>query len=271
MWKACLFSGLLFLFACEEQKRVIEPFVPSGNRVVLLEEFTGKACTHCPKGSREIENLLTLFPNNLVAVSIHAGPFADPASNPTYGPNDLRAPQAQDLFTLLGPVLFYPTGSVNRVPVSGDMQLTLNQWASAISAILDEEPAIELSIENEYNDASRELQVTVSGIGKYSVSGDLRLSVMLVESNIVDFQSDIEAGGLVTDYVHKHVLRDMLTPANGTSILSSIATGQTFSQSFTKTIPPEWNADNMEIIAFVTNTQGTSFPVLQATSVHLAD
>lgn len=265
--------GVIFMISCEENRRVIEPFVPSGNRVVLLEEFTGKGCTQCPKGSRELENLLTLFPDNLVAVSIHAGPFANPASYPELGPNDFRSPQAQDLFNLLSPVLFYPTGAVNRTLVSGDMQLTLNQWASAITKELETEPAVELSIEDVYNAETRELQVTVSGIGKYSVTGDLRLAIMLVENNIVDPQNDIEAGGngIVLDYVHKHVLRNMLTPANGESILSSISTGQTFSHTYTTTIPAEWNSDNMEIVAFVSNLQGSSFPVLQATSVHMAE
>ncbi len=67
-----------FVPAVLRSQRIIEPFVPSGNRVVLLEEFTGKGCTNCPKGSRELENLLTQFPNNLVAVSLHAGFFANP-------------------------------------------------------------------------------------------------------------------------------------------------------------------------------------------------
>lgn len=257
--------------SCEENRRVIEPFVPSGNRVVLLEEFTGKGCTQCPKGSREIENLLKIFPDNLVAVSIHAGPFANPASYPLLGTNDLRAPQSQDLFNLLSPVLFYPTGAVNRTPVSGDMQLSLNQWASAISNHLETEPAIDLSIEKNFNPDTRELQVTVSGIGKQPVSGDIRLSIMLTESNIIDAQDDLEAGGIVQDYIHRHVLRDMMTPSTGVTLFNSVATGQTFSQTFTTTIPAEWNADNMEIVAFVSNVQGSSFPVLQAASIHVTE
>lgn len=262
--------GVLFMASCEENRRVIEPFVPSGNRVVLLEEFTGKGCTQCPKGSREIENLLKIFPDNLVAVSIHAGPFANPASYPLLGPNDLRAPQSQDLFNLLSPVLFYPTGSVNRTPVSGDMQLTLNQWASAISSHLEVEPAIDLSIERNYNPDTRELEVTVSGIGKQPLSGDIRLSIMLTESNIIDAQDDLEVG-IIQNYVHRHVLRDMLTPTTGVTLFNSVTTGQSFSQTFTTTIPTGWNADNMEIIAFVSNVQGPSFPVLQAASTHVTE
>ena len=263
--------GVFFMTSCEENRRMIQPFVPSGNRVVLLEEFTGKGCTQCPKGSREIENLLTLFPDNLVVVSIHAGPFANPASYPLLGPNDLRAPQSQDLFNLLSPVLFYPTGAVNRTPVIGDMQLSLNQWASAISSHLETEPAIDLSIERNYIPDTRELEVTVSGIGKQPLSGDIRLSIMLTESNIIDAQDDLEAGGIVLDYVHRHVLRDMMTPSHGITLFNSISTGQTFNQTFTTTIPAEWNADNMEIIAFVSNVQGSSFPVLQAASTHVTE
>ncbi len=270
LWKPLLFGMIMCLSSCEEQRRVIEPFIPTGDRVILLEEFTGKGCTNCPKGSREIENLLTRFPDNMIAVSIHAGFFANPVSFPL-GQYDLRAPQAQDLFDLLGPVFGYPSGSVNRTPVNGDMQLGANQWASAITAEIQTAPAVEITIAKDYNAATRELQVTVSGIGKQPISGDLRVSVMIVESGIIDAQDDQEAGGIVPDYVHNHVLRNMLTPASGAPVLTSLSTGQTFTQSFTTSIDAIWNPQNMEIIAFMSNVQGTSFPILQATSAHLAD
>lgn len=270
VYKISLCLIALLVLSCEEQKRVIEPFVPTGNRVVLLEEFTGKGCTNCPKGSREIENLLTLFPDNLVAVSIHAGFFANPDIFPI-GQYDLRPPQAQELFNLLGPNLGYPAGVVNRTLVNGDMQLGANQWASAISRELQTPPAIELSIVKEYNSVSRELEVTVTGVAKQDLSGDIRLGVMLTESGIVDAQDDQEFGGIDPNYVHKHVLRTMLTPVSGVAVGSSFVSGQPFTQTFTIVLEPNWNADEMEIIAFVSNVQGSAFPVLQATSVHLAD
>ena len=271
LWK--LFCLLLILFSgsCEEQRRIIEPFVPSGNRVVLLEEFTGKGCTNCPKGSREIENLLVTYPDNLIAVSIHAGFFADPVQF-TLGQYDLRAPQADELLQLLSPIDGYPSGAVNRTRVGNNIQLGSNQWASAITQQLQIAPAVELSISKTYNSSTRELNVTVNGIAKQPVSGDLRLSVMLTESGIIDAQYDSEApGGTVDNYVHNHVLRTMLTPAAGAPIVSSLSTGQTFSQSYSSTLDPSWNPANMEIIAFISNVQGSSIPVLQATSLHLAE
>lgn len=267
-----LLLAALFFNSCEEQRRIIEPFVPSGSRVVLLEEFTGKGCNNCPKGSREIENLLTLFPDNLIAVSIHAGHFANPESFPGLGQFDLRAPQSQELIDLLSPIIGYPTATVNRTIVSGDIQLGRNQWASAIAQQLEIDPAVELGITKVFDPETRELKVTVNGIGKQSLSGDIRISIMLTESGIIDAQLDQDSpGGKVDNYVHNHVLRNMLTPAAGTSILNSIVTGQVFSMALSTIIDEGWNEHNMEIIAFVTNVSASDKTVLQATSVHLAE
>jgi hypothetical protein len=260
----------LMLGGCYEEQRVIQPFVPTGNRVVLIEEFTGKGCTNCPKGSRELENLLTQFPNNLIAVSLHAGFFANPQFFPL-GIYDLRTEEGEFLIEYLSQPLGYPSGVVNRTPVNGDMQISLNQWASAITSEIQTPPAIDISVERTYDAQSRQLTVTVSGIGKEALSGEIRISIMLTESGIIDAQDDFEAGGVVDDYEHKHVLRDMMTPVTGAPILSSITTGQTFSETYTKTLDAGWDTDKMEIIAFVSLINGSDFPVLQAASVHLTE
>jgi len=85
-----------FLMACQE-RRDIQPVVPGGDRIVLLEEFTGKGCTNCPKGSREIENLLAIYDSNLVVVSIHAGFFANPDFF-DLGQYDLRTEEGENIF-----------------------------------------------------------------------------------------------------------------------------------------------------------------------------
>lgn len=262
--------SILTLAGCYEEQRVITPFVPSGNRVVLIEEFTGKGCTNCPRGSRELENLLSQFPNNLVAVSIHAGFFANPQFFPL-GTYDLRTDEGEFLIEYLSQPLGYPSGVINRKAFGGELQLSLNQWASAIASEIQEEPAIDLSIVRTFDVNTRQLSVTVSGIGKEPVAGDIRLSVMLTESGIIDAQDDFEAGGIVEDYEHKHVLRDMLTPQAGAPVLTNITTGQTFSQTFTRILDATWIADKMEIIAFVSVVNGSDFPVVQATTLHVGE
>jgi hypothetical protein len=151
------------------------------------------------------------------------------------------------------------------------MQISLNQWASAITRELQIEPAVELTLNSIYNANTRELMVTVSGIGKQTVQGDIRLSIMLTESGIVDAQDDFEAGGIVPDYVHNHVLRAMLTPAAGAPILTTLSTGQSFTRSYTTQLLSEWVPEQMEIIGFISVVNGADFPVLQAASIHLVE
>ena len=244
--------------------------MPSGNRVVLLEEFTGKGCTNCPKGSREIDNLLVQYPNNLVVVSIHAGFFANPEFFPL-GTYDLRCDQSAFLYEYLGPNFGYPAGVVDRAFFGPDLQIGLQQWASAISSEIQDAPSIELEIERTYNPETRELTVSINGIGKEVESGDVRLSVMLTETGIVDAQDDLEAGGIVDDYVHKHVLRDMLTQAAGETLFQDISVGKTFSRVYTTIVDSDWVAESMEIVAFISLVNGSDFPVLQAASAHMME
>lgn len=259
-----LLLAIVVLLAACDGHRVVEPFVPSGNRIVLLEEFTGKGCTNCPKGSRELENLLAQFPNNLAVVSIHAGFFADPVFFPL-GQYDFRTSEGEDLFSYLGPPLFYPAASVDRLVVNGDRLLGLNQWASVITQQIREEPAVDLLLETVFDTATRSLTVVVSGIGKAQVEGDIRISVMLTESGIIDAQDDAEADpNIVQDYVHKHVLRKMLTNARGDALDSSIRLGETFRRTYSISLPAEWVPEKMEVIAFVNIVNGADLSVLQA-------
>jgi len=270
MIRLSLFTLMIISAGCFENQKDVVPFVPSGNHVVLLEEFTGKGCTNCPKGSRELENLLTQFPNNLVAVSLHAGFFANPNFFPL-GQYDLRTDEGEFLIDYLTQPIGYPSGVVNRTPVNGDMQLGLNQWASAITAAIQEPPAVEFSITRTFDVNTGQLVVTIDGIGKEALEGELRVSVMITESGIIDAQDDLEAGGIVEDYNHKHVLRDMLTPPDGAPILDNIAIGETFSTTYTTTLDTSWVAGNMEVIAFVSLVNGNSFPVLQAAHAKVTD
>jgi len=269
-----LISTIITLFAlvsCEEQERVIVPFVPSGNRVILLEEITGKGCTNCPKGSREIENLLTQYPNNLVAVSIHSGFFANPEFFPL-GQYDFRTEEGEFLYTYLGPNEGYPAGIVDRTPRTGHMQLGLQQWASAINNDIQIPPAVDLAITREYDPATRKLIVTVDGIGKENITADLRISVMLIESGIIDFQDDQEHTPHIDSmYVHNHVLRGMMTPAAGESFATSISTGEVFTREYSITLKDEFVPENMDIVAFVSAANGSNFPVLQAAHIHLTE
>jgi hypothetical protein len=251
--------------------REIQPVVPGGDRIVLLEEFTGKGCTNCPKGSREIESLLALYDSNLVVVSIHAGFFA----NPNFfdlGQYDLRTDEGEQIFGMLGPNIGYPAGVVNRTKYNGDYQHGAQSWADFIKEELDKEPRIEFTVDHEFNSKNRTITLDVNGFAREDINNEVRISVMVTEDGIVDAQDDLEAGGIVEDYVHKHVLRGMATPFDGQKLADQLGLGQAFNSTITANIHSDWNEGNCSVLVFLSEINGSDdIRVLQASEVHVTE
>src|SRR5690606_38850202 len=193
----------------------------------LLEEFTGKGCTNCPQGSREIENLRSIYGEQLVVVSIHANFFADPQFFPL-GKYDLRTDGGEELFDFLGPILFYPVGIINRKPFMNSLQHGANVWAGYIAQEAALNPEVEFTLTGDYDHASRAFHLVIDGRAKADIAVPVRISVMLTEDGIVDAQDDAQIGRIVEDYVHNHVLRDMFTPYDGMPLAPSLFTGEEF-------------------------------------------
>ena len=98
---------------------------------------------------------------------------------------------------------------------------------------------------------------------------DLALTVMITESNIIGYQQT--PSGADSNYVHKHVLRDVISTDYTGDIL--IGKGNVLSpqQKIIKDykIPAEWNPDNCHIIAFIHYKGNTNKSIQQATETHL--
>lgn len=106
-----------------------------------------------------------------------------------------------------------------------------------------------------------------------TVTKPQNLTVALVENNVVDAQEDNGTpGGFNQNYIHQHVLRDILTAPTGTAILSDKPTkqpGLVYERSFVYNVNADWNPDNCEVIAFVSNDNGADKEVVQGARVGL--
>jgi len=266
-----LTTGLLICLTLSCRTRVIEPVIPAGERVVLIEEFTGKGCTNCPKGSRELENLLSIYQQQLVVVSIHANFFANPQFFPL-GQYDFRTDEGELLFDYLGPNLGYPAGVIDRRKFNNEFQQGTNVWAGYIAQESALEPRVEFTISRSYQENTRHLYLLIEGRAKFDIPEELRISVMITESGIIDAQVDSEAGGVVEDYVHNHVLRDMLTPFDGHELAPALIAGEEFEVEFAYEMSSAWNAAQCNIIAFISlNTNSGDITVLQAGETHVME
>lgn len=265
------YYGLILVFCslgqygCQEQCiEIPRAQPPSGERKVLLEEFTGVRCVTCPQGAAEIANLRSIYGGNIIPVAIHAGFFAVMYSDSRF---DFKTANGQSLHDWFGAPDGYPSAVINRrlFPGEQSLQLGRNQWAGYVAQELNVVPKVKIFINNQYNESNRNLNITVEVEAQEDLLGtNLRLTVLLKEDNIIDKQADVNApGGIVPNYVHKYVLREMLTNFDGNFLTNSIRFKEKVTRTFNFTIPESgqdwWKPEDIQVVAFVTE-QKTNNP-----------
>ena len=245
---------------------------------VLVEDETGTWCGYCPRGRTVAEDIESSYPN-AITVANHEGDTyqvtysdaIDQAMN-TYG---------------------YPGGMVDRKLYSGQSYVVMatNYWKSKTANQLLTIAPLGVSIFSTYNSSTRQANVTVYVNAYSAASGDMRINCVLVEDSIVnasDPQHNYMGNGCsspdptspwynypcsITNYAQRDVVRTNLAPDWGTSgvIPASVSAGQSWSQSYSTTLPAGWNASHVSVVAFVANynTSINSRDVINASKVLL--
>lgn len=225
----------------------------------LIEQFTSTNCTYCPVGTNLLEEIMKLR-NDIVVVSEH---------NYIVGDTDPFITDEGNAYA----VTFYsgglPSAAFNRYYVTdssinayGTVGLTISfQGGTAVNpqmARVFSESVIDASneaiptfatvdVNTSYNEATRQLTVTVSGEaveGFNDLVEDAVLTVYLTEDSLVARQT----GGSVNE-VHNNVLRDVITATWGDNLTWTDATH--YSNTYTVTLDDSWNAENMHVVASI--------------------
>lgn len=236
---------------------------------VLLEDFTGVRCKNCPLGAAQAASLLALYPDRLVVIGQHSQFLAQPYD----GEPDLRTDEAQDIETMLAPVLGKPSGAIDRRIFPGEsviLHASINKWANLTDQALNATTPVNLYIEKEWDATNRNLKVTVTVHYTQNETGENRLSVFLLEDNVIaaQLQPDDE---IDSNYVQKHVMRTMLTRFNGELLVGDKVPGRVFVKGFLlEGVDAEFNADELEVVATVSRSAG-SFQVLQVADVKVVE
>jgi hypothetical protein len=260
-------SALLLLTALFAGCKEIPPVIGEcqTDRVVVIEEFTGVRCVNCPTGSAKIVQLLEQFgERKLIAVSIHSGFFSVPYD---ISREDFTTQGGEAIDAQLGPVTAYPAASINRKLFPNETQrpLSLSSWAGYIGGELCRAPELNINISKIFDPISRQLTATVDlrAVTTNTIFAEpLGLTVYITENNIISAQLD--ATGVDTNYVHKHVLRHIMTDTRGLQIHSSGSFSPN-SQTLSYTLPAHWDAAQCHIVAFI-HYRGANgkFDILQA-------
>ena len=214
----------------------------------LVEQFTSTGCTWCPVGSANLTNLCNMR-SDVAWVGVHVlfGSPVDP----------FATAQSDTLQTYQG-IDGYPEGTFDRTMGIGDTgylyAVLSSTTASTMSTFLDyvsETPSwATVNINSTFDDATREAVITVDGklVPGFDelMGGDSRLTVYITEDNLVAAQ--INQGTLENNYVHNNVFRKALVSVKGVDLKKK---GDTYCNEFTYTIPDEWKAEDLNIVAFI--------------------
>ena len=211
----------------------------------LVEQFTSTWCTYCPQGTANIE-ALTQMRDDIAWVAVHENMGnVDP----------FRTAQCDSITDYEG-IDGFPEGSFNRATgisnASSVYAVLTGLSATTMSTFLDyvaEDPSwATVNINSAFDAETREAVITIDGelVPNFDemMGSNCKLTVYLTEDGLVAPQT---SGG--NDYVHNNVLRLALGSIKGVDMNRTSET--TYKNEFTYTIPSEWNADNMHIVAFI--------------------
>jgi len=265
---------LIFILSCEEIPLVLaDPLIPESDKVVLIEELTGASCPNCPKGSAAIENILNKYPDKVAVVAIHGDFLASPI--PNRSKYDFRNKKANDLENWFRPWYGKPAATTNRI-LTDDAQepYTISSpdlWQAQVENELQKPHLLNLLMDIKYDSLTRKMEVEIAAIPLVELNGNYNISVYITESGITDAQTN---GGVIVDnYVHNHVLREMLTKFDGDNIGNNLQKSSILKRNYTYTLPPEsqglWKASNIEVVAMVSRSSSSDRSVLQAVVKHL--
>ncbi len=255
--------AMLALTACEPKNQPVPPTpTPSTDTIVnftvpkkhLIEEFTSQSCGYCPYGMDAIQQFIG-NDTNWVLVLHHAG----------YSNDHFTITGSSNIVSSLG-VKGAPSMTIDRaktrIPEGSKLvfhpgylpQTDRSQFATTTYATMD--------ILNTYDASTRELKVKVSGkIGK-SDYGNLKLTVLVKESGMIDSQLDYyNTFQGWQEFMHANAVRAFLSAPKGNSIAIIEDTTRHYEMELTTTLNTAWNANNCMVVAFLSEEFQ---PVVQA-------
>jgi hypothetical protein len=267
---ACV-SALMLLAACKEQPILIpDPSLNVTGRTVLVEEVTGVRCQNCPLGTQTLVGLQQQYgADKLVVVSIHAaGNFSIPYSSSKY---NFSTPEIKELANYIGPLFGFPTASINRRLLANEVSVFLTphtRWGGEVAQDLLQDPSLAINLNNTFDPTTRSLSIKVGMLPDQLITEEHRLTVLITQDSIVDPQ--LSGSTLIPNYIHRHVVRDVVSATSGDIILEPLEAGQLVEKTYTVSLPADWEAKHCSVVAFVSKATSNK-EVIQVTEKHVVE
>ena len=226
-------------------------------RNILIEKITGVKCPNCPSATNIINGLKNnAYGDKVIVIKYHHGGLSGPFDLTS---QDFRTEEGSSIVTeVIQERAGQPLTAFNREFKNN------NQWLSSsdpiINEIADDTTSLKLFVMSDYDAAEGNVEVKVEYFNHLPLasSDGWRIHVILTEDNVVDRQS-----GGSNPYTHTEIFRDALTGAFGNPLSADYLANTKYTFDFEGTIASQWEANNLNVVVFVTDAQGKVIQVVQ--------
>lgn len=237
------------------------PFINQGVRngkKVLFEEYSTAPCQFCPDAVSYIDRIIANNPNEVIVAQHHAGFGTDAMTIPAH--STYAAAFASGA----------PTATTDRIAFDGEGSVgtSRSRWESDVTNAKSEGNAPVLNVETYFNLANRLLTVRcTTSYQDYARPGDLRLTLFLIESEVVGTGSGYNqvnayngtaghpfymAGNPIIGYKHKYVTRHVFTDTWGDQLSVVPMPGSTPQVSeYIYVVPASFDWQELSVAGFV--------------------
>lgn len=271
MWHSRQIGVLLvctMMWSCAEKEIIIPPLeVPTTGKHVVVEDLTGVRCPNCPSANARLEAIKSIYGDNIIIIGLHGSLLTKPLSESKY---DLRSDASVFLESAYSPLIGKPSAVINRKVHPEFSQIAnplQDQWQTIIERELQLEQVMAIQADVIATDIN--YQANIGFLPLLDYNQELFLHLLLIENNIVDAQEDVDR--VIPDYVHNHVLRDMVTPEDGISMGNSFTAQQLVNKSIDislASIKEQWSIENIEVVLIISNIQNE---IIEATTFKLLE
>jgi hypothetical protein len=224
---------------------------------VLLEQHTGTWCGWCPDGTVRMDEILSLYGNQVIGAKVHNG-------------DAMVIPEQSIIAKALG-LTFYPTGSVNRKNVGGAVFLNRGDWKTVCQAQTQQRARAEVDCFYTLDKPTRVVKIQVVANITEPMDFPLRFNAFIMEDDVTGTGSGYDqknyysalpgyAGHpyynqppVLIGYHHMKVVRRMLGGAWGVpgNLPASVKAGELYSHQFEATLDGTWNMDKLRFVGML--------------------
>ena len=206
----------------------------------LAMRFTADWCGYCPMMATAMSNAQKEMPGQIEVLNVHG-------YNSTYNCYDSN--RLIDNSNIEG----YPTGLIDGITMidNYDISTTTN---NILKAVKYTEENYDTVTGMSWTSSVSEDKVLVDLKAYIKLSGSYKVTVLLVEDDIVGYQADYNHGDNY-NYVHSGVLRYAMTDVLGDEF-STKADNQEVKFNFSKSVPTDYKRENMRVVVYIQRREG---------------